>query len=47
MPDIKAFFKNFSVKMPLHKKIYLFLKNNLIKIKERQTCCGNYGEPGC
>jgi hypothetical protein len=33
--------------MPLGRKLRLILSNNLIKIKNRQSCCGNYGQPGC
>jgi hypothetical protein len=33
--------------MPLRRKLRLILSNNLIKLKNRQSCCGNYGQPGC
>ena len=33
--------------MPLRRKLWLVLSNNVIKIKTRRNCCGNYGEPGC
>ena len=32
---------------PFATKLRLALSNNLIKIRKRQNCCGNYGEPGC
>jgi hypothetical protein len=35
------------VPMPLGKKISLLLRNNIVKIKNRQDCCGHPGEPGC
>jgi hypothetical protein len=47
MPTLRAFFTNMSVKMPLHKKFYLVLRNNTIKIVKGQSCCGHHGEPGC
>jgi hypothetical protein len=47
MPALQAFFTNMSVKMPLHKKLYLVFRNNMIKIVKRQSCCGHHGEPGC
>jgi transposase len=47
MPTIRRFFTNMSVKMSLHKKIYLVLRNNGIKIVKRQDRCGHPGEPGC
>ena len=33
--------------MPLKRKLRLLLRNNWIKIRKRQDCCGNHGEPGC
>jgi hypothetical protein len=33
--------------MPLWRKLRLILSNNLIKLRKRQSCCGNYGQPGC
>jgi hypothetical protein len=47
MPNLRSFFSNMSVKMPLHKKLYLVLRNWGIKIVKRQDCCGHPGEPGC
>jgi predicted DCC family thiol-disulfide oxidoreductase YuxK len=47
MPSLKAFFTNMSLPMPFHKRIYLVFRNNLIKIRKRQDCCGHQGEPGC
>ena len=46
-PTLKAFFTNMRVTMPLHRKLYLVFRNNLIKIVKRQNCCGHLGEPGC
>jgi hypothetical protein len=47
MPDIKSAFHNLSVPMPLHRKLWLILRNFAIKIRRRQDCCGHPGEPGC
>jgi len=33
--------------MPLWRKLALVVSNNLIKIRNRQRCCGNLGQPGC
>jgi hypothetical protein len=33
--------------MPLGRKLYLFMRNNWLKIRTRSSCCGNHGEPGC
>jgi hypothetical protein len=47
MPSISAFFTNMSVPMPIHRKLYLVIRNTMIKIVKRQGCCGHHGEPGC
>jgi hypothetical protein len=39
--------ENLRQPMPLRRKLYLFLRNNWLKIRTRSDCCGNYGEPGC
>ena len=46
-PSMKAVFTNMKVKMPLRRKLYLVFRNNWIKIRTRQDCCGHLGEPGC
>lgn len=46
-PSIGDFFTNLSGPQPLSKKIRLLLRNNAIKIRNRQDCCGHPGEPGC
>jgi hypothetical protein len=46
-PDIKTVFNNLKQPIPIKRKIYLFLKNNLIKIIKLKSCCGHPGEPGC
>jgi hypothetical protein len=47
MPNIRDYFTNMSVAMPLHRKLFLVFRNNMIKIIKRQRCCGHPGEPGC
>lgn len=47
MTPVPAFFTNMSVPMPLHRKLYLVFRNNLIKLRDKQGCCGHHGEPGC
>lgn len=46
-PSTRAFFTNLSGPEPWTEKIQLLLRNNLIKLKNYQTCCGHPGEPGC
>ena len=38
---------NLRQRMPFWRKVWLVLSNSAIKIKNRDTCCGNYGQPGC
>jgi len=40
-------FTNWQQPMPLRRKIWLFVRNNSIKVAKRQECCGHHGEPGC
>ena len=46
-PDIRAFFSNLSGPEPLNWKIKHMLRNNFLKLKTRENCCGHPGEPGC
>jgi len=46
-PSPRDFISNLSIRLPWRKKIRLLLKNNLLKLKKRQNCCGHPGEPGC
>jgi hypothetical protein len=46
-PDPKAFINNLKGPMPIHKKVFLFIKNNARKIVTAKSCCGDPGEPGC
>jgi hypothetical protein len=46
-PSIGAVLSNLSGPRPLSEKIRLLIRNNAIKIRNRQNCCGHPGEPGC
>ena len=46
-PDPRAALRNWRQPMPLGRKVRIGVRNTLIKIRTHQTCCGNYGEPGC
>jgi hypothetical protein len=46
-PNPKSFLTNLRVDMPWSKKLWLLLRNNWIKMKNFQDCCGHPGEPGC
>ncbi len=32
---------------PFHSKLRMFFANNWTKLKRRDDCCGNDGQPGC
>jgi len=32
---------------PFAEKLRLAVSNTLIKVRGRQGCCGNHGQPGC
>ena len=46
-PNIHDVVDNLKKPMPLSQKVGSILKNNLLKIVRRQSCCGHPGEPGC
>lgn len=46
-PDIRAFFSNMAGPEPLGRKVRLLLRNNFLKLKSMNNCCGHPGEPGC
>jgi len=32
---------------PFRTKLRMLVANNWIKVRHRQNCCGNTGQPGC
>ena len=47
-PDLRQARKNFSGSdLPFFSRMQVAMKNNWTKMRTRQNCCGNYGEPGC
>jgi hypothetical protein len=46
-PSLRAAFTNMRAPMPLRRKLWLVLRNNWIKLRTGQNCCGHHGEPGC
>jgi len=46
-PSMWEFFTNLSGPMTVKDKISLLIRNNAIKIRNQQSCCGHPGEPGC
>ena len=47
-PRLSASFANWNrSKLPFFEKVRLSMRNNAIKMRTRQNCCGNLGEPGC
>ena len=33
--------------LPYRQKLRLVMRNNLAKLRNRSSCCGHAGEPGC
>ncbi len=47
-PSPRAIFTNWrEYDAPFQTKLRLALRNTWIKVRHRQSCCGNGGEPGC
>jgi hypothetical protein len=46
-PSPRAFFTNLQGPAPWYGKLRLLMRNNWIKLKNFQNCCGHPGEPGC
>ncbi len=47
-PDLRAVLANWrTYDAPVPTKLRLVVTNNLIKLRTRQGCCGNHGQPGC
>jgi hypothetical protein len=47
-PSVRVAITNWhDYEAPFMVKLKLLLRNNWIKIKNRSSCCGNHGEPGC
>jgi hypothetical protein len=47
-PSVRVAITNWhDYEAPFMVKLKLLLRNNWIKIKNRSSCCGHHGEPGC
>ncbi len=47
-PSLKAAFANWhTFDAPFGTKLRMVATNNLAKVRKRQDCCGNHGQPGC
>lgn len=47
-PAANAFFTNWRESdLPFAAKLRLTFRNQWIKIRHGQSCCGHHGEPGC
>ena len=43
-----AFFSNWTTyDAPFATKLRMAASNTFIKLRKRQSCCGNHGQPGC
>jgi len=46
-PNLRDIFSNLKKSMPMTRKLWLVMRNNLRKVVRLNNCCGNHGEPGC
>ncbi len=47
-PSMSASFANWGESnLPFFEKLQLAMRNNWTKMRTRQNCCGNLGQPGC
>jgi hypothetical protein len=47
-PSLGAVFSNWATyDAPFATKLRMVFSNNLIKLRTKQGCCGNHGQPGC
>ncbi len=47
-PSLGAFFSNWRQSdLPFFSRLGALLRNNWTKVRTRQNCCGNPGQPGC
>jgi hypothetical protein len=47
-PSLGAAFSNWATyDAPFATKLRMVFSNNLIKLRTKQGCCGNHGQPGC
>ena len=47
-PSLGAAFSNWATyDAPFATKLRMVVSNNLTKLRTRQGCCGNHGQPGC
>lgn len=47
-PNLRAFFANWDTyDASFPEKLRMAVSNTLIKMRRRQACCGNNGQPGC
>ena len=47
-PSLGAVLSNWrTYDAPVGTKLRMLVSNNLTKVRTRQGCCGNHGQPGC
>jgi hypothetical protein len=47
-PSPRALFSNWSTyDAPFATKLRMAVSNTYLKVRNRQACCGNAGQPGC
>ena len=47
-PNLSDNFRNFwESDIPFFERLGIAMANNFTKLRKLDTCCGNYGQPGC
>jgi hypothetical protein len=47
-PNVRVALSNWrTYDAPVGTKLRMVFTNNLTKLRTRESCCGNYGQPGC
>ena len=46
-PAIRDLLTNLNQPMPVGEKVRKLIRNLWRRVALRQSCCGNFGEPGC
>ncbi len=46
-PSLRAAFSNLRAPFPWYQKPWLVVRNNFLKLRHLDNCCGHEGQPGC
>lgn len=46
-PNLRAALSNMRYPAPWYTKAWMLVRNNWLKLRHLDNCCGNEGQPGC